>query len=64
MPLGLMLPQTLFYYRQTLVGMTPTTYFYDLDYLLVLTKGKPKTAIHNPQVRPARTGLALPPGRQ
>ena len=64
MPLGLMLPQPLFYYRQTLAGMTPTTYFYDLDYLFALSKRKPKTAIHNPRVRPAGAGLPLPPGRQ
>ena len=34
--------QTLLYYRQTLAGMTPTTYFCDLDYLFALSKGKPK----------------------
>ena len=61
MPLGLMLRQTLFYYRQTLAGMTPTAYFYDM---FALSKRKPKTAIHNPRVRPAGAGLPLPPGRQ
>ena len=42
MAIELMLPQPLLYYRQTLAGMTPTTYFCDLDYLFALSKGKPK----------------------
>ena len=58
---GLMLPQTPLYYRQTLAAMTPTTYFYDM---FALSKGKPKTATHNPRVRKAGAGLPLPPGWQ
>ena len=43
MDLGLKLHQVLIYYRQTLAGMTPTTYLSTHNYMFVLSHGKPNT---------------------